>query len=294
MEIRNHENLKGLTYRSRDEMAGILQTIFSNFLEWKTLLFDSNYTRMCFQGFNKQNTSIGSDNVLPLIRRQAIIWTSDGIQASLGLYKLKRIRCLEIFIQPLSWWPLKFVSECDNAREKELIINDTSIEFTISIYLFIKPSLLQFNLCHEESLYICIYIYICICIYTYTLPYIPVLCISGMCCFPRCTGYCKRHTVSTNSALNSTRHTLATYRLAIYTKPILVSTLHWRHNERAGVSNHQPHDCLLNRLFRRRSKKSSKLRVTDPLCGEFTGSRWIPRTKASDEENVSIWWRHHE
>ena len=32
-----------------------------------------------------------------------------------------------------------------------------------------------------------------------------------------------------------------------------------------GVSNHQPHGCLLNRLFRRRSKKTSKLRVTG-LC----------------------------
>ena len=31
-------------------------------------------------------------------------------------------------------------------------------------------------------------------------------------------------------------------------------TLRWRHNERDSVSNHQPHDCLLNRLFRRRSK----------------------------------------
>ena len=29
----------------------------------------------------------------------------------------------------------------------------------------------------------------------------------------------------------------------------------WRHNERDGVSNCLPHDCLLNRLFRRRSKK---------------------------------------
>ena len=28
-----------------------------------------------------------------------------------------------------------------------------------------------------------------------------------------------------------------------------------------GVSNHQPHHCLLNRLFRRRWKKTSKLRV---------------------------------
>ena len=34
-----------------------------------------------------------------------------------------------------------------------------------------------------------------------------------------------------------------------------------------------PHHCLLNRLFRRRSKKTSKLRVTG-LCGEFTGDRW--------------------
>ena len=31
--------------------------------------------------------------------------------------------------------------------------------------------------------------------------------------------------------------------------------LRWRHNGRDIVSNHQPHDCLLNRLFRRRSKK---------------------------------------
>ena len=29
------------------------------------------------------------------------------------------------------------------------------------------------------------------------------------------------------------------------------STLLWRHNGRDGVSNHQPHHCLLNRLFRR-------------------------------------------
>ena len=69
--------------------------------------------------------------------------------------------------------------------------------------------------------------------------------------------------------------------------------LQWRHNERDGVPNHQPHDCLLNRLFRRKSKKTSKLRVTglcagnSPLTGEF------PAQMASNGENVSIWWRHH-
>ena len=30
-----------------------------------------------------------------------------------------------------------------------------------------------------------------------------------------------------------------------------------------------------------------------PLCGEFTGARWIPST-TSNAENASIWWRHHE
>ena len=47
-------------------------------------------------------------------------------------------------------------------------------------------------------------------------------------------------------------------------------SLHWRHNERDSVSNHQPRGCLLNRLFRRRSKKTSKLRVTGLYKGPVT------------------------
>ena len=42
-------------------------------------------------------------------------------------------------------------------------------------------------------------------------------------------------------------------------------SLQWRHNKLYGISNHLRLDCLLNRLFRRRSKKTSKLRVTG-LC----------------------------
>ena len=33
------------------------------------------------------------------------------------------------------------------------------------------------------------------------------------------------------------------------------SSLQWSHNHHDGVSNHQPNDCLFNRLFRHRSKK---------------------------------------
>ena len=63
----------------------------------------------------------------------------------------------------------------------------------------------------------------------------------------------------------------------------------WRHNEWDGVSNHH---CLLNRLFRCKSKKISKLRITglcvenSPVTGEF------PAQKASNAENVSIWCHH--
>ena len=73
----------------------------------------------------------------------------------------------------------------------------------------------------------------------------------------------------------------------------VLPALQWRHNGHDGVSNHQPQDCLPNRLFRHRLKKASKVRVTglcegnSPVTGEF------PAQRASNAENVSIWWRHH-
>ena len=73
----------------------------------------------------------------------------------------------------------------------------------------------------------------------------------------------------------------------------LWSALRWRHNELDGVSDHQPHDCLLNRLFGRRSKKTSKLHVTGLCAGNSPGTGEFPAQKASNAENVSIWWRHH-
>ena len=85
---------------------------------------------------------------------------------------------------------------------------------------------------------------------------------------------------------------LALSRSRVY-QPERATTLQRRHNGRDSVSNHQPHHCLLSGLFRHRSKKTSKLRVTglcagnSPMAGEF------PAQMASNAENVSIWWRHH-
>ena len=71
------------------------------------------------------------------------------------------------------------------------------------------------------------------------------------------------------------------------------SALQWRHNERDGVSNHQPRDCLLNRLLRYRSKKTSKLCVTGFCEGNSLVTGEFPVQRASNTEHVSIWWRHH-
>ena len=108
--------------------------------------------------------------------------------------------------------------------------------------------------------------------------------------------------------------------------------LQWRHNEREGVSNHQPHDSFLNRLFRRRSKKHQSS-TSLSLCREFIGDRcpiqiWLsccffvpstarprcarnekaargsdlnrttvtgefPTLRASNAGNIPIRWRHH-
>ena len=67
-----------------------------------------------------------------------------------------------------------------------------------------------------------------------------------------------------------------------------IHPLRWRHNRRNSVSNHQPHDCLLNRLFRRRSKKTSKLRVAGLCAGNSPGTGEFPAQMASNAENVHL------
>ena len=55
----------------------------------------------------------------------------------------------------------------------------------------------------------------------------------------------------------------------------------WRHNPRFGAVLH---------LLRSPSTHGNIIRVTGPLCGEFTDDRWIPQTKAIDAE---LWCFFH-
>ena len=83
-------------------------------------------------------------------------------------------------------------------------------------------------------------------------------------------------------------------RIPIHGTQILSWKLQWRHNEFDWALNDRNLDCLLNRLFRHISKKTSKLRgiglceANSPVTGEF------PTHRARNAENVPIWWRLHE
>ena len=70
-----------------------------------------------------------------------------------------------------------------------------------------------------------------------------------------------------------------------------IGALLWRHNGFDGVSNHQPHECLLNRSFG--CKENIKLRVTGLFAGNSPETAEFPAQMVSNTNNVSIQWRHH-
>ena len=80
-------------------------------------------------------------------------------------------------------------------------------------------------------------------------------------------------------------------------------SLQCRHNERDGVSNHRRLDCLLNCLFRCRSKKTSKLCVagaeTSAVVMALILHDWLVPvfhqrglSQMENENTISSWWRH--
>ena len=71
-----------------------------------------------------------------------------------------------------------------------------------------------------------------------------------------------------------------------------VTALRWRHNGHDSVSNHQPHLCLLNRLFTRRTKKTSKLRVTG-LCVGNSPHKWPVTRKMFPFDDVIMEKKKH-
>ena len=97
---------------------------------------------------------------------------------------------------------------------------------------------------------------------------------------------CFHQTIMRDSLSNLMSNTWIAPRFSYSSSPFCMTSsitrglsLQWRHNEPDGISNHQHRDCLLNCLFRRRSKKTSNPRVTgfcegnSPVTGEFPSQR---------------------
>ena len=57
-----------------------------------------------------------------------------------------------------------------------------------------------------------------------------------------------------------------------------------------GESYHDDYDEVDEVYFMMTSSNGNIFRVTGHLCGEFTGPRWIPHTKASDAELWCFLW----
>ena len=70
-------------------------------------------------------------------------------------------------------------------------------------------------------------------------------------------------------------------------------SLQLRHNEHQGISNHQLHGRLLNHLFKVLIKENITAMHHWPLWGNSLVISEFPTQRASNTENVSIWWHHH-
>ena len=69
----------------------------------------------------------------------------------------------------------------------------------------------------------------------------------------------------------------------------MCNTLQLRHNLKSPASPLFTQPCIQAQI-----KENIKAQRHWPLCGEFTVDRWIPAQMASNAENSSIWWRHHD
>ena len=112
-------------------------------------------------------------------------------------------------------------------------------------------------------------------------------------CFSRMKNRISKSEIHSGSVFNCHIYFLSASAIYIYKYMSMASglrgfhwVLQWRCKECNGVSCHRRFDCL----FRHKSKKTWKLRVTGPC--EAVVSRF-PSHRASNTEKVSICWRHH-
>ena len=106
---------------------------------------------------------------------------------------------------------------------------------------------------------------------------------NGICLFQNYVNYTIVYLSYSNKSIESPAFLMRTPSIPHKTLFDLMPKLARRYNitmtshERHVVPNHRPLRCLFNSLCGPH-QRNIKVRITDPLWGEFTGDRWIPRT----------------
>ena len=218
-----------------------------------------------------QLTIIGSDNGLSPERRQAIIWTNAGILliGHLGTNFIEIL--IEIQAFPLKKMCLKMSSVkcCSFHLDLNVLMRHWKITH-MQYFTYRQASNISGTLVGNKI-----------------ADHSDVVEASPVGAAPTTCSFSTQHRAKTTARRDETFWDfIYSFDFMIYNTLILLCrckvamnfTLHWRHNDHDGVSNHQPHGCLLNHLFRRRSKKTPKLRVTGLCAGNSLGPV-NPRTK---------------
>ena len=113
------------------------------------------------------------------------------------------------------------------------------------------------------------------------------------------SGFVLWYTNPQNSILKSYRHTWIFANKQDHKTYVYSSLLHRMITSQNGIvwdPKHRIQSCTFNpqcyilQLHMMPSSNGNIFRGTGPLCGEFTGHRWIPLTKASDAELWCFLW----
>ena len=76
-------------------------------------------------------------------------------------------------------------------------------------------------------------------------------------------------------------------------EPWLWLSLQWHHNGRDMAYLIISLTIVYSFVYSDVDQRKHQVPSHWPLCGKFTGDRWISAQRASNAENVCIWWRHH-
>ena len=238
-----------------DKMATISQTIFhARFREWKFCIFYINVTKVCSWGPNSQRPSISLYSGLAPKKRQAIIWTNaDPIRWRIYAARMRE----ESIIGQCTTFCFRWERVSVSYGIMDIMSRYTNMYLSEHLVNFFYSLFPRTPLCYMDAK---------TCIISVDSKELKMVC-------------CRTHWA---------------YEMRVIScYPDVCRSLRWRHNGRDGVLNHQPYGCLLNRLFRLRSERTSKLRVTGLCAGNSPGTSEFPAQMASNAENVSISWRHH-